>query len=107
MGHPARRTGDGFAKRRIRQGGFAKERIRQKATTLVEDSLITVYQMIHDDTSTATAKLDSFRTLAKMAGVGGDARTEGSGARFSVSIDLGGEKSVTIEGSSVDLEDED
>ena len=84
----------------------APERIRQKATTLVEDSLITVYQMIHDDSLSATAKLDSFRTLAKMAGVGGDARTEGSGARFSVSIDLGSEKSVTIEGSSVDLEDE-
>jgi len=85
----------------------APERIKQKATTLVEDSLITIYQMIHDDLTTASTKLESFRTLAKMAGVVGDVKGEGSGARFSVSIDLGGDKSVTIEGSSEEVKDED
>lgn len=70
----------------------AKERIQAKATMLVEDSMLEMFAIIHNKTLAPAARIDSFKTLSKMARTSGDAKDEGAavGSQFSITIDLGG-----------------
>jgi hypothetical protein len=82
----------------------AVERVRTKCSMLVEDSLLEIYSMVHDPEMAAAARLDSFRTLAKMAGVSGDAKegVMGAGQQFSITINLDKERPLVIDGDMVD-----
>lgn len=81
-----------------------KERIRLKSQVLVEDSLLSIFQIIHHTDNAIPAKLDAFKQLARVAEVDTPERGKGSeGSRFTVSINLGDTvRPVLIEGTASD-----
>lgn len=81
-----------------------KERIRLKSQVLVEDSLLTVFSIIHNVDNAIPAKLDAFKQLARVAEVDSPERGKGdTGSRFTVSINLGDTIApVVIEGDTTD-----
>ena len=67
-----------------------KERIRLKSQVLVEDSLLSIFQIIHNDNNAVPAKLDAFKQLSRVAEVEQPDRRQGeTGSRFTVQINLG------------------
>lgn len=67
-----------------------KERIRLKSQVLVEDSLLSIFQIIHDANNAIPAKLDAFKQLSRVAEVEAPERGRGdTGSRFTVQINLG------------------
>ena len=81
-----------------------KERIRLKSQVLVEDSLLEIFSMVHNQENAVPAKLDAFKQLARVAEVDSPDRGKGdSGSRFTVSINLGDTvKPVVIEGKTTE-----
>lgn len=79
-----------------------KERIRLKSQVLVEDSLLAVFSIVHNNENAVPAKLDAFKQLARVAEVDSPERGKGdSGSRFTVSINLGNQTApVIIEGET-------
>ena len=79
-----------------------KERIRLKSQVLVEDSLMSVFGIVHGPDNAIPAKLDAFKQLARVAEVDQpDRKTGDTGSRFTVSINLGNpEDNVIIEGEA-------
>lgn len=67
-----------------------KERIRLKSQVLVEDSLLSIFQIVHGPDNAIPAKLDAFKQLARVAEVDQPERGKGeTGTRFTVAINLG------------------
>lgn len=67
-----------------------KERIRLKSQVLVEDSLLSIFQIIHDANNAIPAKLDAFKQLSRVAEVDAPDHKQGAtGDRFTVQINLG------------------
>ena len=67
-----------------------KERIRLKSQVLVEDSLLTIFGIVHNSDNAVPAKLDAFKQLARVAEVDTTDRVKGdTGTRFTVQINLG------------------
>lgn len=80
-----------------------KERIRLKSQVLVEDSLLGVYEMFHDQSLAAPARLDAFKQMARVATVDQpDKEQANMGERISININLGEDKLVTLDSSVVD-----
>ena len=79
-----------------------KERIRLKSQVLVEDSLLSIFSIVHNADNAIPAKLDAFKQLARVAEVDAPDRGKGdTGSRFTVSINLGDTVApVIIEGES-------
>ena len=79
-----------------------KERIRLKSQVLVEDSLMSIFQVVHGPDNAIPAKLDAFKQLARVAEVDAPDRSHAdTGSRFTVSINLGNpEENVIIEGEA-------
>lgn len=79
-----------------------KERIRLKSQILVEDSLLSIFSIIHGPDNAIPAKLDAFKQLARVAEVDSPERAKGDiGTRFTVQINLGDTtKPVIIEGET-------
>ena len=79
-----------------------KERIRLKSQVLVEDSLLSIFSIIHNVDNAIPAKLDAFKQLARVAEVDSPERSKGGdGSRFTVSINLGDTiQPVIIEGDT-------
>lgn len=79
-----------------------KERIRLKSQVLVEDSLLSIFSIVHNVDNAIPAKLDAFKQLARVAEVDSPERSRGdTGSRFTVSINLGDTIApVIIEGES-------
>lgn len=76
----------------------AKERIRLKSQHIIEDSLPTVHQLIRDSKLGATARLEAFKSLTKVAGVE-EKDTSQTGGKFTLNINVG-DRPVTIEGGT-------
>ena len=76
----------------------AKERIQAKAAMLVEDTMLDVYKMSTNETVAPAARIDAFKTLAKMGRVSGEyAKGEADvGSQFSISINLGGQDDTKV-----------
>lgn len=79
-----------------------KERIRLKSQILVEDSLLSIFSIVHGSDNAIPAKLDAFKQLARVAEVDAPERAKGEiGSRFTVHINLGETvKPVIIEGKT-------
>lgn len=79
-----------------------KERIRLKSQVLVEDSLLSIFQIVHAADNAIPAKLDAFKQLSKIAEVEAPERKQNEiGSRFTVHINLGDNIApVVIEGST-------
>jgi len=90
------------AKRIWRSDLSVKERIRLKSMVLVEDSILELYTMFHDKDMAATARLDAFKSLAKVATVDApdkDGATVGEKVTINISIP-GVEKPINISAQS-------
>lgn len=78
-----------------------KERIRLKSQVLVEDSLLSLYELFHDHTQAAPARLDAFKQMARVATVDAPDKEQRIGERISISINLGEDRPpVVIEGEA-------
>jgi len=89
------------------------KRIETKTATMVEDCLLEVYRLIHDQNQPMQAKVDMLKWVARLAGMG-EARTaasDGGGVKITINV---GSKSLefdkeralpgrTIDGTVVDL----
>lgn len=77
-----------------------KERTRIKSMALVEDSLMAVHGMVHDMDIAPTARMDAFKSLAKVATLDApDKDGQAVGERINININIpGAEKPVTYEG---------
>lgn len=77
------------------------KRIRMKAAVAVEDSIPTIYSILHDADASATARLDAFKQLATVAGADPKSSPQAAsgGSGFAVTINIGGGEEVTISGS--------
>ena len=72
-----------------------KERVRLKASVLVEDSILAVYNILHDSENPSASRLDAFKQLARVADVDAPGKsTMEAGEKFTVVINLGDEKLV-------------
>lgn len=88
----------------------ARERVKLKAALLVEDSLMSVFRVANDKDVGVTARLDAFKSLAKIASVDEADKQAGGGAgRFVLNINVPGVNApVTIDGvasKAVDADD--
>ncbi len=85
-----------------------KERIRIKSMTLVEDSLLDIHGIVTDDSRSTSARLDAFKSLAKVATVDApDKEAADVGQRIAINISIpGAEKPVTYEGEIVNADEE-
>lgn len=86
-----------------------KERVRLKSALLLEDSLLSIFKLIHDDKAGAGSKMNAFNSLARIASVEEPKEAKGGGAgKFTLNITVpGGEKPVVIEGESGKEDDKD
>lgn len=53
-----------------------KDRVRFKTGMLIEDSIMDIYEMMNDTSTTAQARLDAFKMLARMANMEDPQKTE-------------------------------
>jgi ribosomal protein L7/L12 len=86
------------------------ERISAKAATMIEESLIEVYELVHDKNQPMSAKIEALKWASKLAGVGErEAKDMLPGERIRFNIFIGDKKvslekevvPTTIEGSAV------
>lgn len=90
------------------------ERIGSKAATMIEESLIEVYSLIHDKSIPMAPKIEALKWASRMAGIGESATAQAAaGERVRFNIFIGGEKvsfekdagnAKAIEGSAVLLD---
>jgi hypothetical protein len=74
------------------------ERVRLKALSLVEEALPEMYSRMHDPKEMLPAKVRALEVIGKIGGVGINNLGEkgGGGEKFSVTINLGSDKEITI-----------
>jgi hypothetical protein len=79
-----------------------RDRIKIKSAVLVEDSLINLYKIFNDADAAIPARLDAFKSMAKVADVFETTKNNVPvGDRVSININLGdGRKPVVIEGTA-------
>jgi len=68
----------------------AIKRIQAKAATLIEDSLVEVYILLHDRTQPMAAKVEALKWASRMAGVGENSQVkqdDSERVRFNIYID--------------------
>jgi hypothetical protein len=73
------------------------ERISAKAATMIEESLIEVYELVHDKNQPMSAKIEALKWASKLAGVGERETKDlipGERVRFNIYI---GDKKVSLE----------
>lgn len=74
------------------------DRVRIKSAAVLEEWLPELYQRMNDPKEALSAKVEAGKLLAKMADIGTPKPGEaGSGERFSVTINLGADQSLTFE----------
>lgn len=84
-----------------------KERIRIKAALLVEDSMLEVYQVVHNRDLSPQARIDAFESLVGIADLKPDKNGGAAGERVTINISVPGiEKPVVIESQAVERTNE-
>jgi hypothetical protein len=80
-----------------------KERIRVKSMVLIEDSILEIYNIIHDKDITPTARIDAFKTLSRTATTDApDKEGAAAGDRVHITFNIPGvEKPVTYDAEVV------
>lgn len=71
----------------------ATERVINKSTMMVEDSLLTIYGILHDKDTTPVAKLSAFNALVELSDAAPRkqaAKAPQAGEKFSITINLSG-----------------
>jgi hypothetical protein len=92
-----------------------KDRIRAKAGMMVEDSLLALWQILHDGEVAPPSRLAAFKEIVQVANLGPPRASEGpgeSGPRFTLTINIPGSpgheaKSVTIDAETAETDSTD
>jgi len=76
-----------------------QERVKSKGAISIEDLLPAMHTTVLDKTQPLAPRVELFKALMKVGGIGEKATTGagGDGEKFSVTINLGGENSLKIE----------
>lgn len=77
-----------------------KERIRIKSQLLVEDSLLDVYQIVSNDQLSPQARVDAFEKLAKIGDLMEKDKTQTTGERVTININLDQNNPMKIVGET-------
>lgn len=101
------------AKARWNSDTNTEERIRSKSSMMVEDSLLEVFHILHNDETSNSTKLESFKQLTSVADLGPKRGKDngGSGQRTTITINvppLGDKpgKEMSITGNTLEHQDE-
>jgi hypothetical protein len=74
-----------------------EERVRLKSAAFLEEALPEFFARAHDKNENLNHKVAILQTVQKMAGLGPAASSDGgSGEKFSITINLGGDKKLTM-----------
>ena len=86
----------------------AETRIRLKAKIATEEGMLPIYSMVDDSDIPPVVRLDAFKTLSRMAGLDAVVRssTDGGSGKFQIVLNLGGNQPMTIDGKTVEVEDD-
>lgn len=78
------------------------ERVKLKALSCIEEALPEFYARMHDPNENLPAKVKAFEVMAQVAGLSknGQVVGVGGGEKFSVTINLGADKQLTISAPS-------
>lgn len=80
----------------------ASKRITMKSEIALEDSIPVLYQIAHDPEAQSTARIESVKTMAQLAGRNTkEGAAAGTGGGFNLILNLGNGKGITIEGTPV------
>lgn len=82
------------------------KRIVMKARLALEDSIGTIYSMIHTKDTPAAARIEGFKQLARVAGMDQPESSKAQGNGFQINITIGGGQTVTVS-SAVTRESDD
>lgn len=87
------------------------ERVKLKALSAIEEAMPEFYARMHDPKETLPAKVKVLEAFSGLAGLGknGQAAQGGGGEKFSVTINLGADKQLTISApapKAVDVSDQ-
>ena len=77
------------------------ERVKLKSMAFVEEALPEFFARAHDKSEALPAKTEILKTVARLAGFGAPGDTASMGDRLSVTINLGADKQLRIERSSI------
>ncbi len=88
--------------------GNVQERVRRKSALLLEDSILPMYSIIHNNELAPAARIEAFAKLRSTADMeptkGGDGTVK---ENFTLNINIGGEEQVfTIDGTALDVDEE-
>lgn len=77
-----------------------KERIRLKSQALIEDSLLEMYRIFHDETVAPPARIEAFKTMAKVATVdGADQKGPEAGTRVNITFNIPNVAPMEVQGN--------
>lgn len=92
-----------FAQAKARWGADAnaQERVATKSTLMVEDSLLEIYGILHNEDTSPSGKIAAFNALVELSDASPKkSQSKAEGNKFSITINLsGGQK--TFEGNKV------
>lgn len=86
----------------------ARERAVTKAQLAVEELIVTMSELVADSKETGTARVSAFSQLKEIARLGRADPDAGNGAGplWSITINLGGGDSVSVDGDYIDVTEE-
>jgi hypothetical protein len=76
--------------------GSIRSRIAAKAATVIEESLVEVFDLIHDKAQPLSGKVEALKFAARLASMGDGAVTQDADGRVVINISFGSEK-ITFE----------
>jgi hypothetical protein len=76
--------------------GNTADRVRVKTLAFTEEALPELYARLHDPKEPLSAKVELFKTIAKIGGVGERAGDAGGGQRMIVTINLGADHQLSF-----------
>ena len=96
----------GEAKRVWQSDLSIKERIRVKGAVLVEDALIELYKIFTDNSNTVPARLDAFKSMARVADVFDPQKQATIGEKVTISFNFGDSTPpITVEGETLPIDE--
>ena len=84
----------------------AKDRVRLKAAVMVEENLLHLNDIFRDMDINPTSRLEAFKQMVVLADHAPKKDAAESGPKFNLTLNFGGDKSVTIDADAV-IEDAD
>ena len=79
----------------------SKERIRLKAAVMAEHNLLVLHDIVNDMDLNPNARLEAYKQITALADVQPKKDAVESGPKFNLTLNLGGDQTVTIDAETV------